>query len=164
MAVGSKLASWMAKKVKETPSKRDYSKDPRMDKREVKETVAMVEMPKLSRAELEELAKSTRSIRGQAAMDELERRGLKKYLKKTGKLDDPKENPEYDSPRGARNKGQRLSDALSASEVREDMAEREAKAKARGLAKGGMPTKKAPAKKPMPAKKPVAKKPAPKKK
>jgi hypothetical protein len=163
MGVGAKLASWMSKKVKETPSKRDYSKDTRMDKREVKETMAMVEMPKLSRAELLELAKSTRSIRGQAAADELERRGLKKYLKKTGKMDDPVENPEYDSPRGARNKGQRLSDALSASEVREDMADREAKAKAKGLYKGGMP-KKAPAKKPMPAKKPVAKKPAPKKK
>lgn len=136
--VSSKFASWAAKKIKEATKDKDYVKgDPRMTKRNVKESVAAAEMTKMSRAELEELAKKSRSIRGQAAIEELDRRILKTYLKKTGKLKDDRENPVYDTSTGAR-----LSDPLSASDVRKEIEKRNAEAKAKGFNRGGMPARK----------------------
>ena len=160
MAITSKLAKYLGKKVKETPAKREKG-DPRMERQDVRENARSIEMTKLSNAELKAMAEKAknryssgvRHTRSDAALDEIERRSLKKSLKKEGKLKDEKENPVYDVDTGAR-----LSDAYSASDLRKEIQRREKEAKDKGLAKGGMVKKK-----PV-AKKPVAKKPAPKKK
>lgn len=176
MGVSSKLAQYLTKKVKEAPAKVEKG-DPRMSKEDVKETALSVEMTKLSNAELKALAEKAKyryssgakHTRSDAAMDEMDRRGLKKFMRQQGKkYDDESVNPVYDTDTGAR-----LSDAYSASDLRKEIERRSKESKEKGFQKGGMVkakmavggmAKKAPAKKPMPAKKPVAKKPAPKKK
>lgn len=176
MGISSKLAKYLANKVKEAPAKVEKG-DPRMSKEDVKETSLSVEMTKLSNAELKALAEKAKyryssgakHTRSDAAMDEMDRRGLKKFMRQQGKkYDDESVNPVYDVDTKAR-----LSDAYSASDLRKEIERRNKESKDKGFktggmvkaktAVGGMP-KKAPAKKPMPAKKPVAKKPAPKKK
>jgi hypothetical protein len=145
MPVTKKLANWMSKKIKDTP-KTIQKGDPRYDKEGLKADLLMVEMTKLSKKELEELAKKPRSKRGEAALDEMERRLRKKDVTKKGTYKDERENPVYDTKTGAR-----LSDALSASDIRKEIEDRAVEAKQRGFAKGGV------------VKKPAAKKPAVKK-
>jgi hypothetical protein len=168
MAVTSKLAKYLGKKVKEAPPKRAKN-DPRMDKEEVKETARSVEMTKLSNAELKAIAEKSKNTyssgkkytRSDAALDEIERRGLKRSLKKEGKLKDDKENPVYDVDTGAR-----LSDAYSASDLRKEIERRSKQAKDQGFKAGGMvkkvavkkPTVKAPSVKKVAVKKVAAKK------
>lgn len=140
MAVTSKLAKYLGKKVKEAPPKRAKN-DPRMDKEEVKETARSVEMTKLSNAELKAIAEKAKNkyssgkkyTRSDAALDEIERRSLKRSLKKEGKLKDDKENPVYDVDTGAR-----LSDAYSASDLRKEIERRSKQAKDQGFKAGGM--------------------------
>jgi hypothetical protein len=148
MAVTSKLAKYLGKKVKEAPPKRAKN-DPRMDKEEVKETARSVEMTRLSNAELKAIAEKSKNTyssgkkytRSDAALDEIERRGLKRSLKKEGKLKDDKENPVYDVDTGAR-----LSDAYSASDLRKEIERRSKQAKDQGFKIGGMVKKVAPKK------------------
>ena len=156
MPISKKLAGYLAKKIKEAP--KDVEKgDPRTTKADLKEEALTVEMTKLSGAELKELAekanykystRGTKSTRSDAAMDEMDRRGLKKFLKKEGKAyDDPDHNPVYDETTGAR-----LSDAFSASDMRKDIERRNKLAEEQGYNKGGMVKKKPAAKKAAPAK------------
>ena len=142
MPVTTKLAKWMSKKIKDTP-KTIQKGDPRYDKEGLKADLLMVEMTKLPKKELEELAKKPRSKRGEAALDEMERRLRKKDVIKKGTYADERENPVYDTKTGAR-----LSDALSASDIRKEIEDRAVEAKQRGFAKGGMVKKKPAAKKP----------------
>jgi len=154
MALAKKLSGYLSKKVKEAPKSVEKG-DPRMDKADVKETAQAISMTRLSNAELDAIAEKAnytysgkgKETRSDAALEEMNRRGLKKYLKKTGKLSDDIENPVYDTDTGAR-----LSDALSSSDLRKDIERRSKLSKEQGYNKGGMVTKKkAPAKAKAPA-------------
>ena len=165
----SKLSSWIAKKMKDAPAKFDKS-NPVMPKDDMKEALRQIEMTKLSNAELKELAEKAkyrysgkpRSTRSDMAMDELDRRGLKKFMKQQKiKYDDDFHNPVYND-----STNKRLSDAYSASDLRKeiDRFKKQAKdKKGAGFQIGGMPAKKPVARKPVAAKKPVARKPMTKK-
>ena len=154
MAIAKKLSGYLSKKVKEAPKSVEKG-DPRMDKADVKEMAQSINMTRLSNAELDAIAEKAgytysskgRETRSDAALEELNRRGLKKYLKKEGKLSDDTENPVYDTATGAR-----MSDALSSSDLRKEVERRSKEAKEKGYNKGGMVTKKkAPAKAKAPA-------------
>ena len=154
MALAKKLSGYLSKKVKEAPKSVEKG-DPRMDKADVKETANVVSMTRLSNAELDAIAEKAnysysgkeKLTRSDAALEEMNRRGLKKYLKKTGKLSDDIENPVYDTTTGAR-----MSDAMSTSDLRKEVERRNKQAKEQGYNKGGMVTKKkAPAKAKAPA-------------
>ena len=166
-----KMADWVAKKMKDAPAKFDKS-NPVMPKEDMKEALLQIEMTKLSNAELKELAEKakyrysgkSRYTRSDMAMDELDRRGLKKFMKQQKiKYDDDSHNPVYNDTTN-----KRLSDAYSASDLRKEIDRFKKGAKDKkgaGFQVGGMPAKKPVARKPVaakakaPAKKPVARKP-----
>ena len=127
MAVSSKMAKWMAKQVKETPEG--------MSKSSIKEEMDYIEMGRMPKKELEEIAKG-RGRRADIADLELGRRFSNKAREKGGPLE-----------------GEEKEKAHSTTKYKEWRDRQDSNE----MAKGGM-AKKKPAAKKAPAKKTVAKK------
>lgn len=165
MGISSKLAKYITKekkKIKEE-AKDKPGFDPKVYKRAAERDLMQLEMQKMKKAELQEIAKG-RGQKAAAAKEEIERRAFNKEYGSMGEGGEAMSGPMQRELRKFYS-GEKTYDQLDPKAMRfgdEEELRKGGMVKAK-MAVGGM-AKKAPAKKPMPAKKPVAKKPAPKKK